>query len=323
MLQSIRCPYHHWEWELEGAMRRMPCAEDFSQIGSRDDVRLRAIDCAEWHGFVWVHFGPDAVPLERALGAVGARLARYGLAAYSLRSDQTAEIPCNWKVAIDASNESYHIPAVHPELLQIYDEKCAPTIHIDGDHAYGGAPFATPSSNSADRDALNDWLRQLVVGAGLDPKAFESRATEVRRALQLSLRARTDEFDFGELTDDELTDYYSYFFFPNVHFNIQGLELNVSRARPHPTDPGRMWLDQWTFERKSRGAPAARRPPNESFRFGEGSLGHVTDQDTATYVRVQRGLRSAGISRIILGDREQRIRHMHATLDRYVAADVG
>jgi hypothetical protein len=44
----------------------------------------------------------------------------------------------------------------------------------------------------------------------------------------------------------------------------------------------------------------------------------VPDQDAHNYARVQRGLRSSGISEVILGEQELLVRHFHSVLDRYL-----
>jgi hypothetical protein len=80
-----------------------------------------------------------------------------------------------------------------------------------------------------------------------------------------------------------------------------------------------MLLDQQQYVRVARGTQRPPRPKAQRFRYGSGSLGFVTDQDTFNLVRVQRGLRSSGFDGLILGDNERRIRHMHQTIDEYLA----
>lgn len=317
-INSIRCPYHQWEWELDGTMRRMPCASDFSQLKGREDLRLRSLPCEEWNGFVWIRFGEADRTLEEFLGPLGERLAAYRLPHYTLLTDQSVDLPCNWKVPVDASNENYHIPAVHPDLLDVYDDGGRGDIEILGDHALGTSEFASPSSLLADRDTLSPSLAHFLTEAGLDAQDFVGRARDVRPALQRALRARPDAYDFSGIRDAEITDYASYFVFPNVHFHIQGLHLNISRVRPDAKDPERCILDQWTFRREPAGTPGSPRPRHEHFAHGASSLGVTTDQDTANYVAVQQGLSTQRIERVIVGDKEQRMRHMHAVLDRYL-----
>ncbi len=316
--ETFRCPYHHWEWEIDGRMKNLPGRESFPQVKDLSGMGLKQVAAEEWGGFVWINLDGDAEPLSEYLGSVGTSFLLYRPQEYSLVSDQTIEVDCNWKVAIDASNESYHIPVVHPELLQVFDDQHL-LPHVVGDrHGYSTAPFAVPSGRLSDREQVNDWLKQLILEAGLNPDDFAGRASAVRPAIQQALRRRKDDFDLGGMTDDQLTDYCSYFFFPNVHMNIQGLNLNLSRVRPHPSDPGKTLLDQMCFVRFPRSQPPPPRPKHEHFRFGEGSLGFVTDQDVFNYVRVQRGMQSSAFERLVLGDQEQRVSHMHRVLDRYL-----
>jgi phenylpropionate dioxygenase-like ring-hydroxylating dioxygenase large terminal subunit len=73
---------------------------------------LRPVAAQAWAGFVWVNFAADPEPLAEFLGPVAARLAPYKLEEYALVEDQTVDLPCNWKVGVDAFNEAYHLRAV-------------------------------------------------------------------------------------------------------------------------------------------------------------------------------------------------------------------
>jgi hypothetical protein len=80
-----------------------------------------------------------------------------------------------------------------------------------------------------------------------------------------------------------------------------------------------MLLDQQQYVRVARGSQPPARPKPEKFAYGKGSLGFVTDQDTFNLVRVQRGMRVSGFEGLRLGENEGRIRHMHRTIDEYLA----
>ena len=75
------------------------------------------------------------------------------------------------------------------------------------------------------------------------------------------------------------------------------------------------------FVRVPHGQPRPKRPKHERFRCGEGSLGPVTDQDTFNYARVQRGMESSAFEKLLLGDQENRVAHMHRALDGYLYGD--
>ncbi len=61
------------------------------------------------------------------------------------------------------------------------------------------------------------------------------------------------------------------------------------------------------------------RPDTEYTAIGEPpNLGDVLDQDSELLPVVQRGIRSRGFGGALWGEQEQRLRHFHAELDRYL-----
>ena len=315
--RSFRCPYHLWEYGLDGALQQLPEPECFAGCLPAERPRLRPVAAETWGGFVWVNFDPQPEPLAEFLSPVVAGILPYRLEEYALVEDQTVELPCNWKVGVDAFNEAYHLRAVHPQLLQMLDE-----LHVEvellGRHSCIRVPFGLASPTLPDRETVSDHLKYLLAEAGLDPARFPGPASAVRGAIQRFLRQRGD-LDFSGLSDAQLTDNHQYYVFPNLTLNVYATKHMLLRHRPHPTDPNWMLLDQQQYVRVPRGATRPPRPKPETFRYGEGSLGFVTDQDTFNLVRVQRGMRSSGFGGLLLGENERRIRHMHRTIDAYLA----
>jgi hypothetical protein len=179
-------------------------------------------------------------------------------------------------------------------------------------------PFGVASPNARDRETVNDLLKSMLSEAGLDPARYTGSASAVRETIQRTLRQRSD-FDLSALSDDQLSDNHQYYVFPNLTLNVYATKHMLLRHRPHPTDPNRMLLDQQQYVRVARGSQQAKRPKPEKFAYGKGSLGFVTDQDTFNLVRVQRGMRVSGFAGLRLGANEGRIRHMHHTIDEYLA----
>lgn len=330
-LRSLRCAYHHWEYGLDGSLVAVPEADSFAECGDgptrlgqrgslpiapgASTLGLHPVACETRHGLVWIHLDPDPTPLSDYLGPVDGRLARYHLDSYVLEEDSTLDLDCNWKIGVDAFNEALHLRAVHPELLGAVDDSST-TLELLGEHSAIRVPFGRPSPRAPRSDGPSEVLVHWMRGMGLDPRLHDP--THARAAVRAHLRASTDP-SFADLDDDELTDNVQFYVFPNLTLNVYATRLMLLRHRPHPTDPGRMLLDQQQYARASRARATAPRPKHRAGRWGAGgSLGHVTDQDAATLVRVQRGMRSRGLSSIVLGALEERLLHMHRTLDRYL-----
>jgi phenylpropionate dioxygenase-like ring-hydroxylating dioxygenase large terminal subunit len=317
--KSFPCPYHGWEWSTDGGLAHVPDAETFAGGVPAGSSRLKGVACAEWAGFVWVFLSPDPPSLAEYLGPAAPLIEAYRLEDCALVEDLTLDLPCNWKVSVDAFNEAYHLKSVHPEILGLVDDV---NVRADvlGRHGRLIVPFFVPSPHKDDRDVIDAGLRWMLEEVGLAADAITGSALEMRRKVRESIRAReaAGDLDCAGLSDDQLSDSHHFHVFPNFQLDLYALKVLCLRARPHPTDPGRMLLDQQRFERVARSKGRPRRPAHQHFAFGKGSLGTVTDQDMYNLARVQQGMRSSGFEGLVTGDQELLIHHMHRMLDTYV-----
>ena len=124
--------------------------------------------------------------------------------------------------------------------------------------------------------------------------------------------------DVSELNDDQMTDDYHYYIFPNITLNIHHAGFMFFRQRPHPTNPDKMYFDLQNFVRLPQGAEPPPRPMHTSHKHGEISLGLVVDQDSYNLSRVQKGMHSASFPGLLINYKERRLRHMHKVIDDYV-----
>ncbi len=315
-LEEFSCPFHGWRYDLQGVLRSVPARETFPQILDLSEVRLAELAVEEWQGLIWIHFDRVAPPLTQFLGQLVSRLSAYDLPRYALVSDQTVEAPCNWKVSLESNSEDYHIPVLHPALQERFEDQVH-RLALLGDHAVASSPSGADSLSSASPRQLGGMLGRVMSEVGLDAQSASMTPSEARTAIRRAFRSRTD-IDVSRLTDDELTDFHHYAVFPNLGLNLSVATLILQRHRPHADLPGWSYFDQQVFERIPLGATAPKRPPHQAFRFGNGTLGPVSDQDVATGVAIQRNLASGGFQGVILGEREELITHLLKTIDRYL-----
>ncbi len=113
--EGFRCPYHHWDYALDGQCRATP------GVVVKLMPRLSSLECVVRHGFVWVRMTPAEETLDEFVASVASILDRFRPEDFSLASARTVEIEANWKTSVDVSNESYHLPAMHPELVEHID----------------------------------------------------------------------------------------------------------------------------------------------------------------------------------------------------------
>src|SRR6478736_7887498 len=169
---TIRCRYHAWRYELDGRVAEIVDRDDFGDC-LPTDMKLGAVRCERWGGFVFVNLDPDAEPLLDFLAPLPDLLAPYRFEDMRLRGSITTILPANWKVVVDAFNEAYHVQGTHPQLLPWTDDVSIEYEQL-GKHAhYGRLPNARrllrPSPRlglGADEVDEGAILRGLVSGLG-------------------------------------------------------------------------------------------------------------------------------------------------------------
>ena len=318
--RTLQCAYHFWEYDLTGQLVNVPDEQDFTQGCPKDQLSLKAVKTDTWGGFVWFNLNPDAESLADYLGMVPAHLDPYGFEDMAMVMNVTVEWDCNWKTSVDAFNEVYHTSCIHPELSYLHDD-----INLQIDlyerHSRYLIPFQAPSPRLGELSDVPEIIAAAMRGIGMEPEEFQGRIGDIRRAFQLRKREGADAagYDYSRLADDQLSDDYHYFIFPNITMNIFADQLLFFRQRPHPESPDRMFYDVMILQRLKRGQPRPPLPDHEQVRHGERSLGLVLDQDSVNLPHIQKGMHSSAYDGLWISWQERRIRHMHQTLMEYIA----
>ena len=210
-----------------------------------------------WGGFVWVCLGADAPPLLEYLDPLPTLLAPYHLDRLHLRTYLSTVLPANWKVAVDAFNEGYHVQGTHPQLLPWTDDVSLEYEPL-GIHAhYGRLPNARRQLRPSPRLGLSEGeydegeiLEAFIAGlgglfykdegalveeiraSGADGETMLSRYQKGRRTLLEARGVAVEEF-----ADDQLTSADDVFFFPNMVGPIYPGIAIIFRVRPNGTRP--------------------------------------------------------------------------------------
>jgi len=115
------CQYHSWAYDTTGRLKNVPEERDFAEL-DRDDRALVSLRCEVWDGWVFVNASPDRLPLTEWLGPIPEQLAELGGSHLRVVGRQVAEMTCNWKLAVHAFMEIYHVRTVHPDSAALlYD----------------------------------------------------------------------------------------------------------------------------------------------------------------------------------------------------------
>jgi phenylpropionate dioxygenase-like ring-hydroxylating dioxygenase large terminal subunit len=111
--RTFRCVFHGWTYNLEGKLIQVPDEKHFYDF-DKADCNLMPVHTGEWRGHIFINI--DEHPehtLDEWLGEMGRRVGPYPFEDFKLASKWTATVECNYKVFMDAFQETYHVAFIH------------------------------------------------------------------------------------------------------------------------------------------------------------------------------------------------------------------
>ena len=139
-VQEIACRFHGWRWHLNGTIKSVTERGDWANCSHMTDadIALKPVRVDTWGGWIFINLDEKAEPLARYLEPVAERCAPYEFEKLRARWIKTVTVKCNWKVAVEAFNEFYHVTATHAQLQRYQDDvsRC----YSFGDHGMMSYP---------------------------------------------------------------------------------------------------------------------------------------------------------------------------------------
>jgi choline monooxygenase len=146
--QILHCPYHGWNYGLDGSLKGMPEFEGVKGF-ERSANGLVPVKVATWEKFVLVNLDPHAEPVESFLGRIMQRLAPLEVAKLHYVGSKSYDIACNWKVFVDNYLDGgYHVPHLHKGLNSVLDYKQY-TIENEDRYCLQSSPMVASSEDVA------------------------------------------------------------------------------------------------------------------------------------------------------------------------------
>lgn len=116
--EGFTCPFHGWQWKTDGKCKFVYAANLFEKDQVRpQDLALRECRLESWGGCAFINFDDNAPPLRASIEPFATMHDAWQVE--SLRTEWwlSARLPVNWKLAMEAFMEGYHVMATHPQLL--------------------------------------------------------------------------------------------------------------------------------------------------------------------------------------------------------------
>jgi glycine betaine catabolism A len=215
-LRVIKCPYHAWVYQLDGALGAAPRFGDLEAFDKRE-YPLTTARVHEWGGWVFVNADASAPDLDEHVGNLDGLIAPWETDRLFVAETHEYEIAANWKTITENYHECYHCPSIHPALCDVTPVDSGQNFPHDG----------------------------LWVGGNMELKDFaetmsltgESGGVPIRG---LDARQRREVFYFG--------------LFPNLLISLH--PDYVMTHRIEPLGPGRTKIEcQWLFPPEAKERP--------------------------------------------------------------------
>lgn len=339
------CGFHGWTFDLQGKNTFILDKDNWKGALNEDRTSLSELKVDTWAGWVYINMDPDCGPLREYLEPAASVLDLYHFEKMRYKWRQWAIYPCNWKTAIEAFMEPYHVSATHSQLLKYgsYYSYTKPR----GRHGQSGFDVRDPSQKSGGTGVVR-------AGGGLDPRVstyelarenYEtvnfaaSTETLVNAARRLvdelpegtapadvvahwMASAKADDAARGviwpEITAEQKADAgLAWSVFPNQTI-MQGVTFALCyRTRPYGDDPNQCIFESYALEL----FPEGEAPKTEWVQAAPTAenWGSVLAQDFANMEFVQRGMKSRGFRGALPNPhQEQRITNFHRHLATYM-----
>lgn len=307
------CSYHRWSYNSDGSLRSVTDKSNFFDLDMKK-CGLKEIATDIWNGFIFVNFQPEpSVTLKEFLGELGTRMdgIYFPFAATPLVME--AVLKCNWKTAMDAFAEGYHVGSVHPQTIgdSLITAENPNTrwddVRFEGPHhsvSLSGNPDYKPPTSRKVEQLANAHMDE---GAALSTTGNVFSSTDQGEVDRYMAHPQVNPLGSPAWVND-LT-----MVFPNFHFDFS---------------PGGFWSHQfWPLAHnlvrwESRWYVPAARNTRERFQQEHyiARLSEIMLEDLSNTERVQTGLDSGALDTIQLQDTEAPIRHGLIHIDKWIKA---
>lgn len=335
---GFTCPFHGWKWNMDGENTFVYGRHLFEQdMLDPEDLKLREVRVETWGGCAFINFDDDAPSLRESLGPLLDRLSAHG--ADDLRAEwwYGTVLPANWKVAMEAFMEGYHVMMTHPQL-----QRCSPALYASFYGEDTGGIGASVDHEQPVRDAIRAQIRSMeLLNEGM-AGMIQPKEIEIARQFEdAELPDNTEEALpqwFGMVADavseqlkergENVPDLNAVavsdpvkaveFLFPH-HFLLPSL-TSYSSYRIRPLGPESCLFEIWSLTHYPPGEePEAPMEPI-MLPYDSQEFPPIPRQDYSNIPIQQRGLHSEGFEFLRLSkDREGLISNYQRVIDGYIA----
>jgi nitrite reductase/ring-hydroxylating ferredoxin subunit len=312
---SFICGYHGWTFGIDGQNSYVEHQDDWNGALCNGRADLGTVKVETWGGWLWINLDPDSGPLSDYLDPAATMLDPYQLQNMRPRWRKWVIFECNWKVAMEAFCETYHVSTTHPEFMEFGQFRG----WARNQKLHSNIGYDAPKGQEEDSGKLR-------LGAGEDPRlttaemqnfTWENANTNTTRTLVDVANRLKDELPEGTPAP-EVSKYWittakaedaargvvwptvdpahtaqagtAWQIFPNFQIGHAVNNMLCYQARPYGDDPGMCIFEAAVYELW----PEGEAPDTEWSYTQPHEWPPVLQQDFNNMAAVQRGMKDVG-----------------------------
>ncbi len=336
-VKGFICPFHGWRWNMDGKNTFVYGRHLFDEkLLSAGELALRPCRVELWGGCAFINFDDTAPSFRECIGPVADRLEAHG--AGKLRSEWwfATVLPANWKIAMEAFMEGYHVMKTHPQL-----QDAVPGLYntrYGNDTGGLGQPI---DQNVSMRENIRAQLKNLeLLNSGM-AGLVHAKEVEIARQLvdadlpadpalavpqwygmvqdQITKQLRARGEDVPDLNAVAVSDPVNAVEFLFPHYFLLPFFTSMSSYRIRPLGPESCLFEIWSLTHfpKGKEPPVPMQPT--VLPFDSQDFPQIPRQDYSNIPIQQKGLHAEGFEFMRLAkDVEGLISNYHRIIDAYI-----
>jgi len=342
---GFTCSFHGWCYGLDGANTYLYQPDLFAEHNRRpEDLSLTPVRCELWGGCAWINLDDGAPPLRDCLEPFASVHDAWKVEALRTEWWLACRLPVNWKLAMEAFMEGYHVMETHPQLNPPGTRKEAGNVYRQvADDRSPTRVMQARTAGLVDSRALIDmnihFMRTLSDGMAGMTHANDVRIADGLRDVELPAdpaqanavwrstlndavvrwwrAAGCDIPDLNELDRRGISAPIGFCF---PHYFLLPTFSSASSYRIRPLGPEETLFELWSLTRFPAGREPGRPVPPEPMAPDDPRWPPIPAQDFSNLPKQQKGLHAKGFEFMRLSDKvEGLISNFERLVDGYLA----
>ena len=340
------CGFHGWRYDLSGKCVFKLDESDWKGALTDKRTNLTEVKVDTWGGWIFVNMDPNCVSLAEYLDPAASILNPFAFEKMRYKWRQWVIFDCNWKTAIEAFMEPYHVAGTHTQLLkfgQYYAYSAAHKLHGVSGFQERDPGLRMKQSSTITRAGLGTDARVSTYELQREIYTTVNYASTTETLVNAAKRlvdelpegtppqevikhwlasAKADDAARGviwpTITPEQMSVAgLAWSIFPNMSI-LQGVTFALCyRARPYRNDPNKCIFESFAIERFPEGEE-----PKTEWKYSEPTAekwGVVLAQDFSNMAAVQKGMQSRAFRGTLPNPhQEEKVINFHRHLANYM-----